>query len=47
MESVKVQPNVTLNNLTNLPTRNVSAGLQQSLIGAGANVIDTPPPERR
>ena len=32
MEQVRVQPNSTLNNLTNLPSRNIGAGIDASLL---------------
>ena len=44
MESVKVQPEYVLNNLTNLKLRNIGSGLDPGLLKLGAGIDDTPPP---
>jgi parallel beta-helix repeat protein len=53
MESVRVQLDITLNNLTNLRSRNIGSGLQPLLLRIGAPVQDPPhsahlqePPQR-
>ena len=44
MESVKVQPDTTLNNLTNIHSRNIDAGLDGNLFKLSSGIIDAPPP---
>ena len=44
MESVVPQSNATLNNLTNLPLRNITSGLDPQLLILGRGRFDTPPP---
>jgi parallel beta-helix repeat protein len=43
MESVRVQPNMTLNNLTNLRLRNVGSGIDPRLLRLGVPEIDATP----
>jgi parallel beta-helix repeat protein len=42
MESVRRQPNLTINNLTNLKLRNIGSGLDPSLLKTGAGAFDAP-----
>ncbi len=44
LESVRVQPNTTLNNLTNLHSRNIDAGLDSNLLKFSSGIMDTSPP---
>jgi parallel beta-helix repeat protein len=43
MESVRVQPNMTLNNLTNLKSRNIGSGIDPHLLLLGAPQVDANP----
>ena len=43
IESVEVEPNSILNNLTNLRSRNASSGLSPELLDLGHGVFDSPP----
>jgi hypothetical protein len=42
LESVKQMPNTSVNNLTNLPSRNIGSGLDSALIASGQPVYDPP-----
>jgi hypothetical protein len=43
LESATQMNNITLNNLTNLPSRNIGSGLDPALIGLGQPVNDSRP----
>ena len=43
MESIRVQPNLTLNNVSNEHSRNISPGLDPGLVAASSAIFDSPP----